>query len=103
VKTKKISLTAEQENMKKVIPVRNVDFVCPLETDYIEDKLGEGALSGIELGRYGTYEALNFVDGRRSVLDISDALSAEFGPVDPGEVLDFFKVLERAELIAFKE
>jgi hypothetical protein len=36
-------------------------------------------------------------------LDISDALSAEFGPVDPSEVLDFFKVLERAELITLKK
>jgi aminopeptidase-like protein len=99
VKTKKPSLTTEQQKMKKIVPVRHVDFVCPLETDYIDDKLGEGALSGIELGRYGTYEALNFVDGKRSVLDIADALSAEFGPVDPSEVMDFFKVLERAELI----
>jgi aminopeptidase YwaD len=103
VRDKSLLLTPERKEMDKIVPVRNEDFVCPLETEYVEDRLGEGALSGIELGSYGTYEALNFVDGRRSVLDISDALSAEFGPVDPSEVLDFFKVLERAELITLKK
>jgi aminopeptidase-like protein len=103
VKTKKISLTEEQQKLEKIVPVRNKDFVCPLETDYVEDKLGEGAFSGIDLGSYGTYEALNFVDGKRSVLDISDALSAEFGPVDPNSVLAYFKVLEKAELLTFKK
>jgi hypothetical protein len=103
VKSQKISLTAEQEKLGKIVPVRNKDFVCPLETDYVEDKLGKGAFSGLDLGRYGTYEALNFVDGRRSVLDISNALSAELGPVDPNTVLAFFKVLEKAELLTFKK
>lgn len=103
VKSKKISLTEEQRKLDKIVPVRTKEFVCPLETDYVEDKLGEGAFSGIDLGRYGTYEALNFVDGRRSVLDISNAISAEYGQVDPNRVFAFFKVLEKAELLTFKK
>lgn len=102
VTTKKNSMTEEQKRMSRIVPVRDENFLCPLETDYLIDKLGEGALKGIKLGGYGTYEALNFVDGRRSVLDIADALSAEFGPVGPSEVLDFFKVLEKAGLLAFR-
>ncbi|UCE42719.1 MAG: DUF4910 domain-containing protein [Candidatus Aminicenantes bacterium] len=103
VKTKKVSLSEDQQKWDKIIPMRNKDFVCPLETDYVEDKLGKGVFSGIDLGRYGTYEALNFVDGRRSVLDIAKAVSAEYGPVDPNTVLAFFKILEKAELLTFKK
>jgi aminopeptidase YwaD len=102
VETKKVSLTSEQQKIDKIVPVRNEDFVCPLETEYVEDKLGDGAFSGIDLGNYGAYEALNFVDGSRSVLDIAKALSAEFGPVDPHTVLAFFQVLEKAELLTLK-
>lgn len=103
VKTKKISLTEDQKKWDRIIPVRNEDFVCPLETDYVVDKLGGGTLAGVDLGGYGTYEALNFVDGKRSVLDIAKAVSAEYGPVDPNKVLAFFKVLEKAELLSFKK
>jgi aminopeptidase YwaD len=103
VKTKKISPTEEKDKLDKIVPVRNQDFVCPLQTEYVDEKLGEGAFSGIQLGRYGTYEALNFVDGKRSVLSIAKAVSAEYGPVDPKGVLAFFKVLEKAELITFKK
>jgi len=102
VKTKKISLTEDQKKWDRIVPVRNKDFVCPLETDYVAGKLGEEALADIDLGPYGTYEALNFVDGKRSVLDIAKAVSAEYGPVDPKKVFAFFKVLEKAELLSFK-
>lgn len=99
MKTKKMALTDEQKRWDRIIPQRNEDFVCPLETDYIVDRLGEQALAQIDLGRYGTYEALNFVDGERSVLDITHAVSAEFGPVDATKVLAFFRVLEKAQLL----
>ena len=99
MKTKKMALTDEQKRWDRIIPQRNEDFVCPLETDYIVDRLGEQALAQIDLGRYGTYEALNFVDGERSVLDITHAVSAEFGPVDATKVLAFFRVLEKAHLL----
>lgn len=102
VKTKKMSLTEDQKKWDKIVPERNKNFVCPLETDYVVDRLGEGALAGIDLGRYGTYEALNFVDGKRSVWEIANAVSAEYGPIDPNKVLAFFKVLEKAELLTFK-
>jgi len=88
--------------MSRVVPVRAEDFVCPLWTDYIEEKLGESVLDGIKLRRYASYEALNFVDGRRSIFGIARAVSAEFEPVGVQEVYDFFRVLERAGLVRLK-
>jgi hypothetical protein len=39
----------------------------------------------------GAQEALAFTDGKRSVLDIRDAVSAEFGPQDTAKFVEFFK------------
>jgi hypothetical protein len=98
-----MSQTEEEKKLNQIVPVRNKDFVCPLNNDYVVAKLGEEAFAGIDLGRYVTYEALNFVDGKRSVLDIANAVSAEYGPVDPKAILAFLKVLEKADLMTFME
>ncbi len=96
------SLSEKEKRLGQIVPVRDKDFVCPLNNDYVVDKLGENPFSGIALGRQETYEALNFVNGKRSVLDIAEAVSAEYGPVDPQMVLAFFEVLEKAGLLSFK-
>ena len=48
------------------------------------------ALSG-----YYAMEARNFADGERSLLDIRNALAAEFGPVTIDDVTRFFRDLEK--------
>ena len=40
-------------------------------------------------------EALNFVDGRRTVQTIRDALAAEFGPVPVEHVAAYLQALEQ--------
>ena len=44
---------------------------------------------------YYTQEANNFADGTRSILDIRNAISAEFGPVPVESVINYFRNLER--------
>jgi hypothetical protein len=70
---------------------------------YIEDKLGAEATAGLQLANHSTpygdgdmfaYEALNFVDGERSVSDIRDWLVAELGEVPLQYVEDYLKALE---------
>lgn len=102
VKPHKLTLSSEEQELKKIIPQREENFVCPLQGDYLEKKLGEGALRKIKLGPLAAYEALNFADGRRSLLDIRNAVSAEFGSVSLQDVHDFFKILEQAELVRLK-
>lgn len=101
-KLHELTLSAEEQELEKIIPQREENFVCPVQGDYLEKKLGEGALIEVKLGRLAAYEALNFADGRRSILDIRNAVSAEFGPVSLQDVHDFFKILEQAELIRLK-
>ena len=47
------------------------------------------------LGRTYQFEARSFADGSRSILDIRNAISAEFGPVALEEVTGFFRDLEK--------
>jgi hypothetical protein len=92
-----------EEAMAKIVPVRAADFVCPLETDYLVEKLGSSVLQKLGLRGEAAYEALNFVDGKRSLRGIYLAVSAELGPVDPADVAKFFELLERAGLVRMKK
>ncbi len=99
VKPQPLSLTPEEKESSGIIPVRNPDFVCPLETDYLIEKLGAAAVGQIKLRGNAAYEALNFADGKKSVLAISNAVSAEYGPQKIQDVMDFFTALEKAGLV----
>jgi aminopeptidase YwaD len=55
-----------------------------------------GAPAAPTLTGYYTQEARNFADGQRSILDIRNAIAAEFGPVPVENVVNFFRAGERA-------
>jgi hypothetical protein len=70
---------------------------------YIDDKLGAVPAASLQLANYNsrysdggmyTYEALNFVDGKRTVSDIRDWLVAELGDVPLEYVEKYLKALE---------
>lgn len=70
--------------------------------DYFVDHYGSANVKNIRLlgfqGRWGSgseyaYEVLNFVDGQRTVIDIRNAVSAEFGPVPTELVSDYLQAL----------
>ncbi|WP_417450750.1 M28 family peptidase [Kordiimonas sp.] len=66
---------------------------------YLTDKLGADEVSALALlkadnGRAISYEALNYVDGRRSVGEIHTMLVAEFGPTARTAVEEYLAALE---------
>lgn len=85
---------------------RNAAIEGPMHAfgySYIDDKLGKEGVSQLRLpdhstlygaGRLFTYEALNFVDGKRTVSDIRDWLVAELGNVPLDYVLEYLEALE---------
>ncbi len=91
--------------------VRNAEPKGPMSVfgyDYLVDHLGAEKAEALALTDYsglrgggGEYaiEALNFVDGRRSVRDIRDALAAEFGPVPLEHVAAYLEALETIKVI----
>jgi aminopeptidase YwaD len=77
--------------------------------NYFTDKSAEKKLASPALldfqGLWGggslyAYEALNLVDGRRTVGEIRDALAAIYGPVPVGIVAEYLTALERIEVLS---
>lgn len=97
--TRKIALTADELAAQKMIPQREAVFTGPLEMGYLNEKLGAETSSKIDLGDEIIFELCNFIDGKRSVLDVRNAISAEFGPQSLEKVVGFVKTLERAGLV----
>jgi hypothetical protein len=50
-------------------------------------------------GEEYAYEALNFVESRRTVGQITDALSIEYGPVPQELVLEYLQALEKIGVV----
>jgi aminopeptidase YwaD len=59
-------------------------------------------LNAQDSGALYAYEILNFVDGRKSVADIRDAVAAEFGPIPVELVADYLAACAEAKIIAFR-
>ncbi len=84
--------------------------------DVLRDRLGEERLRKIRLLSTGSsrfvnvqdqsalyaYEIVNFVDGKKSVADIRDAVSAEFGPIPLDIVSDYLNACAEAKIVAFR-
>jgi aminopeptidase YwaD len=84
--------------------------------DVLRDRLGEERLRKVQLLSAGSsrfvnvqdssalyaYEIVNFVDGKRSVADIRDAVSAEFGPIPVAIVGDYLNACAEAKIIAYR-
>jgi hypothetical protein len=100
------------------VPRRVADF-GPLtfqNDDVLLDRLGKDRVRQIKLldadssrlvsvqdmGSLYAYEIVNFVDGKRSVAQIRDEVSAELGPLPLDIVLDYLKACEEAKIIAFR-
>ena len=46
-----------------------------------------------------SYEALNLVNGKRTVLDIRNVLSAEFGPIPLDIIIEYLEALKSINVI----
>lgn len=66
---------------------------------WIIERLGKEAFDRLRLTGEHAYEALNLVDGQRTVSEIRDWLVAEFGEADEEAVAEYVEALERAGAI----
>ncbi|MEO7658371.1 MAG: hypothetical protein ABIV48_02045 [Pyrinomonadaceae bacterium] len=76
--------------------------------NYFTDKYGDDKARSIRLLRYDglrgsggeyAYEVLNFANGKRTVQEIRDAVSAIYGPVPLELVLEYLKALETIKVV----
>ena len=79
------------------------------------DRLGQARFDKIKLlsgssrllhlqdqGALYSYEILNFVDGKRSIRQIRDAVAAEYQPIPTDVVVDFLKACEEAKIVSLQ-
>jgi hypothetical protein len=90
---------------------RNAELQGPMHAfgySWIVENLGEEKFGELELPRYDgergsggqyAYEALNFVNGERTVSDIRDWLTAELGPVPVEHVQKYLQALESVGVV----
>jgi hypothetical protein len=106
------------ESAAQKIPVRIGDFGPLLyqNDNVLQTRLGPERMAKIkllnseatpllntqDLSELYAYEIVNFVDGKRSVGDIRDAASAEYGPVTIDLVDDYLNACQKAGLIQWK-
>jgi hypothetical protein len=94
-----------------VVYRRNPEVRGPMSAfayDYFTDHYGADRARGVRLlsyqglrgagGEYA-YEALNFVNGRRTVQEIRDAVSAVYGPIPLDLVAEYLAALEQIEVV----
>ncbi len=88
------------------VPARNAEVKGPLDVggDWLVEHGAASPLAIANVARSGdvTYEIANFIDGTRTVSDIRDAVSAEFGPVPLAAVAEYLDALARAGAVRYK-
>jgi hypothetical protein len=90
------------------VPIRSKDIKGPLDpaNDWVAEKAGAAgrqiALLKIRNSGDVAYEIVNFIDGQRSISDIRDAVSAEFGSVPLNAVVEYLELLARTGAVRFK-
>ena len=98
-------------NRNETVYKRNAEIKGPMGAfgySYLSDKFGAEKTAALRLRSYAgnggqyVYEALNFVDGRRTVSDIRDWLTAELGPVPLEIVEEYLSALESIDVIRKK-
>jgi hypothetical protein len=92
------------------VPVRNPEVRGPLDVYYynqLSAVLGPSGVRDTALSRRArgdvlAYEALNLVDGKRSVSAIRDTLSGRFEPVPVAEIAEYLELLAQARVVTWK-
>ncbi|MFQ6032512.1 MAG: M28 family peptidase [Candidatus Zixiibacteriota bacterium] len=100
---RKIILTPEEKAASKIIPKRKEIFTCPLARGYLQEKLGEDVTKQIKIGGNVAFEVANFMDGKRNLLEIRNAVSAEYGPQKLEDIKAYVTILEKAGLVEIQK
>jgi hypothetical protein len=90
----------------KLIPCRTKLFSTPLAPGYLREVFGgDEEFKALKVSPESDigWEICNFADGQRNLLEISDAISAEYHPVSVDDVKSMLSLLEAASLISFKK
>ena len=92
------TLTDEEQAAARLIPSKKPGVEAPPFGPRIVPGAAPPPLTG-----YYAMEARNFADGRHSILDVRNAIAAEFGPMALSNVVQFFRDAEKAGTFTIAE
>ncbi len=101
VKPEKPGLTPDEARLSRVVPVRKP--AGEADPWAVMIKLREMNLQVSPLIFRAEFELRNFIDGKKSILDIRNAASAEYEPLPLLDVEKYFLALEKAGLVELKK
>ena len=91
--------TKDELRLAGLVPRRTPKMGSIMDFWRLGDKVrGRKDLPKYDLGQ-AEFEARNFIDGKRSILDIRDAISAEYEPVPAAEVEKYMTYLEMLGMV----
>ncbi|MCJ7561838.1 MAG: DUF4910 domain-containing protein, partial [Thermoplasmata archaeon] len=103
---KALKETKAEAEARVIIPKRL--FKGTIDPDYMSDELGEDfqwyheiESSDRDFSRKA-YDMVNLIDGKRSVQEIMDIVSAEFGPTSHEHALRFMSDLKKIGLVSYR-
>ncbi|RFT16459.1 MAG: Aminopeptidase, family M28, containing PA domain [Candidatus Saccharicenans subterraneus] len=102
LKPEKLTLTPDEVRLSRVVPVRKP---AAGEGDpwMVLMRLREMNLQLSPLIYRAEFELRNFIDGKKSILDIRNAASAEYDPLPLLDVEKYFQALEKAGMVELKK
>jgi hypothetical protein len=105
IKPESIEITDEEKEASTWVPMRNSAFPGNIDGEYVAMKIEEKRLPAPQTRLNGLqrYEVAAFINGRRNVLEIRNAVSAETRPVKLADVINYIKMLESIDLVAIRQ
>ncbi|MCK4943757.1 MAG: hypothetical protein KAS65_09280, partial [Candidatus Aminicenantes bacterium] len=97
VKSVQLALTPEEEKMSKLIPVKKAKGMVAQMA--VKIKSGLPKSHDVNKHSHAAWELANYIDGKKTMLDIAHAVIAEFGGPMPEKSAEFFYGLEKNGVI----
>ena len=102
LKPQKPGLSQDEMRLSKLVPVRTEKMRGYFDAREFYQKMREMKETPSQLGR-ADYEVRNFIDGKRSILDIRNAVAAEYGPIPLKSVEGYVLVLEKTGFVKIEK
>jgi len=101
VKPVKLGLTPEEEKMSKLVPTKKAKGMVAQMAVEMNSGLPES--HDVNMHSFAAWELANFINGKRSMLEIAHAVLAECGGPMPERSAEFFYGLEKNGVIELKK
>lgn len=102
VKPQKPVLTKEEIRLSGLVPVRTKKMGSIMDFWELREKIQKLKYSPPRAVMMAEFELRNFIDGKRSILEIKDAASAEYEPLPLPDVEDYMRFLEKLGMVEIK-